>query len=325
MAFPNSSVTDIVATTLEHRSGKITDNIIGSNALLARLSEKGKVKPFSGGRLIYEELAFAENGNAGWYSGYDALPTSAADVLSAAEFSIKQAACPVVVSGLEMLQNGGKEQLIDLLEARIGVAEATMKNLVNTGLYSDGTGTGGKQITGLAAAVPTNGATGTYGGIDRSAYTFWRPLTSTGNGAETSSTIQGSMNALYLQLCMGSDVPDLVVSDNVCFTRYLASLQSLQRFSDSKLGQLGFQSVKYMGADVVLDGGIGADCTANTMFMLNTNYLHFRPHKDRNFIPLSPQKRYSTNQDAEVQILAWAGNLTCSAQRHQGRLTITPA
>ena len=30
----------------------------------------------------------------------------------------------------------------------------------------------------------------------------------------------------------------------------------------------------------------------------------------------------ATNQDAEVQIMAWAGNLTCSGAQFQGRLDI---
>jgi len=37
-------------------------------------------------------------------------------------------------------------------------------------------------------------------------------------------------------------------------------------------------------------------------------------------VPLSPGKRYSVNQDAEVQILAWAGNLTSSGLQFQGRM-----
>ena len=61
MAFANASVSDIIATTIESRSGKIADNVTKSNALLARLQQKGRVKPFSGGTKILEELSFAEN------------------------------------------------------------------------------------------------------------------------------------------------------------------------------------------------------------------------------------------------------------------------
>jgi hypothetical protein len=37
-------------------------------------------------------------------------------------------------------------------------------------------------------------------------------------------------------------------------------------------------------------------------------------------VSLSPGKRYSTSQDAEVQILAWAGNLCSSGAQFQGRI-----
>jgi hypothetical protein len=57
------------------------------------------------------------------------------------------------------------------------------------------------------------------------------------------------------------------------------------------------------------------------MFFLNTKYLFLRPHSARDMVPLSPGKRYAINQDAEVQILAWAGNLTCSGAQFQGRLS----
>jgi len=112
--------------------------------------------------------------------------------------------------------------------------------------------------------------------------------------------------------------------DNVVWTAYLASLQAQQRFTQAETGSLGFPTIKYMDADVVLDGGIGGFCPAGTAFMLNTDYIRFRPHSARNFVPLSPNKRYSINQDAEVQILAWAGNLTTCGAQFQGRLDVNP-
>lgn len=320
MAFPN--VSDIIATTIESRSKKIANNVTKNNALLKRLEQRGKIKTFSGGRLIYEELSFAENGNAGWYSGYDLLPVAAQDVLSAAQYDIRQAACPVVISGLEMLQNAGQEQMIDLMASRIDVAEATMRNLICGGIYSDGTGSGGKEITGLNAAVPLDPTTGTYGGIDRATWTFWRSKVR--NVANT-TTLNADMNTLWSSLVRGADRPDLIVMDNVVWNAYIGGLQAQQRFaSASDTAGLGFPSLKYMDADCVLDGGIGGFCPAGTAFMLNTDYMKYRPHSARNFVPLSPNKRYSINQDAEVQILGWAGNLTTNGAQFQGRLDVNP-
>lgn len=318
MAFPN--VSDIVATTIENRSRKIADNVTKNNALLTYIEQRGNTKTISGGSLILQELSFAENGNAGWYSGYDLLPVAAQDVISAAQFDIKQAACPVIISGLEQLQNASREQMIDLLDGRLGVAESTMANLLAGGIYSDGTASGGKQVTGLDAAVPVNPAAGIYGGIDRGTWTFWRPQATTLGAAATAATIQGSMNTMWSSLVRGVDRPDLIVMDGFMWGVYMASLQANQRFTDPNRAQLGFPTIKYMDADVVLDGGIGGFAVAKTMYFLNTKYLFWRPHSARNMVPLAPNKRYAINQDAEVQIIGWAGNLTSSGSKFQGRL-----
>lgn len=317
MAFPN--VSDIVATSIEARSGKIADNVTKNNALLSLLKQKGKIRTVAGGRLIYEELSFAENGNGGWYSGYDTLPTAAQDVISAAEFSWKQYAVPVTISGLEELQNSGKEGLIDLLSSRLEVAEATMANALCDGLYSDGTGSGGKEITGLDAAVPQDPTTGTYGGINRATYSFWRSQVLDPASTPTSSTIQGHMNTLWASCVRGSDRPDIILAGSTIWGTFMASMQPLQRFSDANMASLGFENVKFMNAPVVLDGGIGGFATATDMYFLNTRYLSFRPHKDRNMVAIG-KKRTAVNQDATVEILGWAGNLTCSGAQFQGRL-----
>jgi hypothetical protein len=323
MAFPN--ITDIVATTIQNRSKQIADNVTFNNALSAKLNQRGNVKTFSGGNTIMQEMSYAMNANGGWYSGYDLLPVAAQDVITAAEFTIKQLACPIVMSGLEQLQNAGKEQMIDLLEGRINVAESTMANLLSGGLYSDGTGSGGKELNGLNAAVPTNPATGTYGGIDRATWAFWRSKVMGRSGLAvpgpiTTANMAEAMNKLWANLVRGSDRPDLIIMDNAFWGTYVAALQAQQRFTDAKVGKLGFPTLQYMDADIVLDGGIGGYCPANTAFFLNTKYIFLRPHSARNMVPLSPNKRYAINQDAEVQILGWAGNLTTSGAQFQGRL-----
>jgi hypothetical protein len=331
VAFANTSYTDIITTTIESRSRKIADNVTKNNALLARLNQRGNIKTISGGSVILEEISFAQNGNGGWYSGYDLLPVAAQDVISAAQFNFKQLACPVVISGLEQIQNSGREQQIDLMEARIGVAESTMANLMAQGVYSDGTTFGGKTLTGLDAAVETTvtgSQTSTYAGISRSTWAFWRNYSTGSITFPTVANIQTTMNLAWASLVRGSDRPDLIIMDNNYWRIYLASLQAIQRFTDPDSAKLGFPSIKYMDADVVLDGGIGgyaytATGDHGTAYFLNTKYLRLRPHKDRNMVSLSPNRRYAVNQDAEVAILAWAGNLTCSGAQFQGRVFTT--
>lgn len=94
---------------------------------------------------------------------------------------------------------------------------------------------------------------------------------------------------------------------------------------------------KYMSADVVLDGGFQGFTTdpfqptysggtavggapANVMYFTNTKYLHWRPHSERNMVPLDPD-RFSINQDAMVRLVGWAGNFTTSCSFLQGVLS----
>ena len=319
MASPNLS--EIVTTTLRNRSKKLADNVSDNISVLYRLKEKGNIKTFSGGQNIVQELEYAENGTYKRYSGYEQLNISPSDVMTAAEFAIKQIAVAVTISGLEQLQNSGPERMIDLLESRIRNAERTFMNNLAADMYSAGTAT--NQIGGLQSLVADAPTSGIVGSINRGTWSFWQNQTydaSTDGGTVASaSNIQTYMNNLYVKVVRNNDKPDLILSDNVYWLLYLASLQSIQRISNDKMAQAGFQNLKYMGADVVLDGGLNGNCPASHMYFLNTNYIHYRPHRDRNMVPLDPD-RFSTNQDAMVKLIGWAGNMTASNCSLQGVL-----
>lgn len=270
------------------------------------------------------------------YSGYEMLNIAPSDVFTAAEFPIRQAATAVSISGLEMLQNASTERMIDLLESRINNAENTFANGISYDIYSDGSQPG--QINGLQALISSSPTTGIVGGIDRSQWGFWQNIAysagTQGGGAATSANIQSYMNRVILQLVRGRDAVDLIVADTNYYRLFLESLQAIQRIVDGeKEGAAGFSSLKYYGGgrstDVVLDGGFQGytgdtnppmgGAPVNTMYFLNTRYIFYRPHADRDMVPLEPD-RFSVNQDAMVKLIGWAGNMTISNSRLQGVL-----
>jgi hypothetical protein len=343
MAFPNLS--EVVTTTLRNRTGQLQDNVSRNNALLARLNRRGRIKTFSGGRTIVQEINYANNSTFTWYSGYQTININPSQVFSAAEFPIRQAALAVSISGLEELQNSGEEAIIDLLESRVENGEMTFMNGLSNGIYGDGSVTG--SINGLQLLVADSPSSGVVGGIDRSSWAFWRNLafsaTTDGGVAANQANILGYMNALWVQLIRGRDFPDLIVADNLMYQYYLNALQAIQRITTSSgnapdLAEAGYTSLKYMNSDVVLDGGFQgfADdplpyqtsssnsavggVPSSHMWFLNTNYIHWRPHSQRNMVPLDPD-RFSVNQDAMVRLLGWAGNMTISNCFLQGVLT----
>lgn len=323
---PSPNLSEIVTTTLRNRTGELADNMLKNNALLSRLKKKGNVKPVSGGRTIVQELEYAENSTYKRYSGYETLNIAPSDVFTAAEFDYKQAAVAVSISGLEELQNSGEEAIINLLASRIKNAQKTMMNNIAGDCYSDGTADGGKQIGGLQLLVSKTPTTGTVGGIDRANWAFWRNKATVSGTAASATNIQDRMNAMALSLVRGTDKPDLIVADGNYYNHYLSSLQAIQRITDPEMAGAGFTSLKYFGhggsADVVLDGGVGGFCPANTMYFLNTDYIHFRPHSQRNMVPIGDD-RYAVNQDAMVKLIGFAGNMTGSNLSLQGVLSQT--
>lgn len=342
MAFPNLS--EIVTTTLRNRTGVLQDNVSRNNALLTRMNKRGRIKTFSGGRTIVQELNYANNSTFVWYSGYQTININPSQVFSAAEFPIRQAALAISISGLEEIQNDGEEAIIDLLEGRVENGEQTFMNGLSQGIYGDGSVTG--SVGGLQLLVAVTPTSGTVGGIDRSQWPFWRNKTfsaaTDGGAATNAANIIQYMDSLWVQLVRGRDYPDLIVADNNMYRFYLQALQAIQRITYDgnapDLAESGFMSLKYLNSDVVLDGGYQGQSAdplpfqtssgtsavggvpATTMFFLNTNYIHFRPHARRNMVPLDPD-RFSVNQDAMVRILGWAGNMTLSNAFLQGLLT----
>ena len=313
MASPNSSFTEVITTTLQGYSKQLADNVTSHNALLNHIDKKGNKMPATG-RTIVQELEYAENATAKWYSGYETLDVSPSEIFTAAEFNYKQLNGNVVISGLEQVQNSGKEAVHNLLKSRIKNLEKTLKNTVATALYADGTGTDGKELGGLQSLVADAGA-GTVGGINSSTYTWWKNKIYDFSGESitaSASTIQAAMNNLWLQCIRGADKPDVVTAGTTYFNFYWSSLQDNQRFTSDDTAQAGFMNLMFMSAPVFYDD----QCTATKMYMLNTDYLFLRPAKGREFVPLG--EKASVNQDAMVMPVVWAGNMTTSNRSLQG-------
>jgi hypothetical protein len=205
----------------------------------------------------------------------------------------------------------------NLIKARVEVAEITLQNNISTALFNSNTENGGKAIGGLQHLVADLPTSGTVGGIDSQAQTFWRNQYydfSDSSVTASSTTITHAMNVINLRTERGTEKVDLIIAGETYFTYYEESLQAQQRFIDTRKAVGGFSGYKYKDAAVFYDPG----CSSTRMYMLNSKYMHFRPAKSRNFVVL--KDKVSVNQDATVTPLYWMGNMTCSNRARQGIL-----
>ena len=317
MASPNLG--ELATVTLRNRRGKLADNVLNHNALLRYLNRAGNADPADGGRTIIEELEYASNSTFKYYSGYETLDITPQTVFDAAEYNWKQAAVVVSFSGLEERQNMGKEQSIKLVDRRIRNAEKTMQNNLSTGVYSDGTGTSGKQIGGLQLLVADDPTTGTVGSISRATYSFWQNQLydfSVNSVTPSSSTIQTAMDSIWLSCIRGADAPKIFVAGTTYFTYFWQSLTTIQRISSDTSATSGFRELAFNGPGGTAMVMYDASCSATRMYCLNTDYLFWRPHPSANIEQLD--RRQSVNQDATVIPIIFMGNLTMSNAQRQG-------
>lgn len=314
----NTNYNDVFTLTLEDRSSNLADNVSKNNALLNRLREKEKIRPISGGSKILEELEYGE-GDLVWYNGYDTIDYTPKQLFTAAEYDLKLCAVPVAISGEDLLKNSGPERVLDLFEKRIDNAVKTMSNQMAKAVYNDGSQA--KEIGGLRFLVADSPSTGTVGGINRATggNEFWRNKATTAAEALTKDTIGKEMHKMYNSLCRGADKPDLIVASDDMYALYEDSLTALQRYTDPKVADSGFQTLRFKGADVICDGGQGGFCPEDHMYFLNTDYIYLRPHRDRNMKVIGGE-RMAVNQDAFYKIIGWAGNMTMSNASAQGVL-----
>lgn len=323
----NERLQEAFSLALEDRSKGYQDLVSNSNAILYMMKKKGQFKTFSG-PTIRERLLYAESGTYTRYSGYQYLNPAPAELMNDAEFTPKLAAVSVTLSGEDILQNSGSNQLIDIMEAHIDAAEQELQDRFVEDLHGDGTLS--NQIGGLALAIPTDPTSGTYGGISRVDNAIWRTAAYDAHSAfsgitqVTSATIKTILDNVMIERSRGQKGPNMICMSQEHYIAYTAATVAIQRIQDeNELGKLGFTNLKYYGAgksvDVVLEGGIGSAMPADTTYFIDTSGLKFRYHPDRNFVKFGG-KQTPVNQDAMVQHIGFYGNLVQSNPLHMAKL-----
>jgi hypothetical protein len=306
---------------LEDRSSSYQDLVSNNNALLATVRRKNLWQTYSGPR-IRQTLQIAKN-VAQWYSGWDQLLNPAIDLFNDAYYDPKMVVVPVILSMQEILNNEGNAQLMDVYDSYISAAERALEDAMDVAIYSDGTANGGKQLTGLATAVPIVNNSGIYGGIDRSSAVIWRTQTIDAQSANAtigtqvnSTTIRPWLNYIMIKYSRGKDYADLLVMSPEHYSAYDAATVAIQRqTNETSLGKLGFSTLEYIGggkrAEIVLDGGYGSNMPSNTTFGLNTDTFRLRYHPNRNFDNVfEGDGQMPIDKDAIAQFIGWMGELT---------------
>lgn len=323
-------LTEAFSLALEYRSPGYQDLVSNSNAILAVMKQKGGWKEYSG-PTIRERLLYNESSTYVRYNGAQYLSPAPVELFNDAEFTPKLGAVSVMLTGQEILQNAGANQLKDVMEEHLNAAEMELQDRFTEDLHS--AGTADNQIGGLQLAIPTTPSSGSYGGISRSANAIWQTTTYNANSITvagvaittvSSTTVRPLFNHAMINRSRGSKGPNLICCSNQHYQAYDAATAAIQRINDENgLGKLGFSSLKYYGGgksvDLVLEGGIGSAMPDDVTYFIDMNSFKFRFNPQRNFERFGG-KQMPINQDAVVQHIGFMGELTMNNPLHMVKL-----
>lgn len=327
----NERLQQALSLTLEQRSPGYQDLVSRSNVTMALMKARGMWKPYHG-PTIRERIKYQNLNNFTWYEGYDFLNPRPRELFADAEWTPKQAATSITLSGREILDNMGPGQQLDIMTEYVEAAEEELAAEFEIALHGDGTGGNGKAISGLKVAIPTDPTTGTYGSINRANNPLWRTKefdidTDFGPAITqlTSANVFQIMSQCMIALMRGKRGPTFALTSPEHYAAIEAALTSIQRIStnDSEIGRLGFPNYEFIVAgrklQFVLDAGQTSQMPANTTYFIDVDALTFRYHPERNFEKIG-SKQMPINQDAIVQHIGFLGELTLKNPLHTGKL-----
>ena len=277
----STQFTELTYVTRRAFIPKLVVQLYNSTPLMAALIANSQ-QASGGVSSVTVPVQGAQFVNAQWsdYSGSFNQPAVQQGAFNA-EFDLKLMIAPVPFLGME----GAVQQdaaIIPLIEARMNDATNVMMDAMATALYTNSTNT--QQFTGLPAAVS---ASGTYGNISRSAYSWWQSKAySAGN---VNPTRQNILQYISGTVKSGAEVPTfgvcgfgtwtLLAQDYVGQEQYVITPGS--GFSDTADGpQAAFRALMVAGVPIYPD----PYCPEGTVYFLNTNYLSLYIHEQGSFV-----------------------------------------
>lgn len=339
----------LLSTTLMAYRKQLVDNIFKDSAFLAYLRMTDAVKKQNGGERIAIPLMYGTNETVKTHGGYSVLDTTPQDGITTAFYEWAEVAGTISISRKEERQNAGEGKLISLLESKIKQAEMSMREKLNGDLLL-GTVSGATFIPDTAddgsyGLLPlgyfcrktksTDPTTASVGNISSSSYAWWRTVTAdigaTGGwtsddfslNVTTYAGLKVALRRLYNYLSRGSGgSPDLFVADQVTFETYENALDTQVRYQNTKMADMGFDTVKVRGATMIWDEKVPdihngtAAVSVGTVFGLNTNFYNLVIDSETDIITtpfVEPE-----NQTAKTAKILFMGNATCSNMRKIG-------
>jgi len=315
----------LYSTTWQLMRQRAVDNIFNATPLFYWLYSKQRVRKETGGRWIGAQLLYGKNTSVKSIGIGGALDIVNDEIMTTAKYDWKWLACNIVRYFGEDNMNSGKQALINLVQAKLKTAELSLIDKLESMAWADTPAADDfNSVVGSSASqsIIKSSFTGdTLGGIDAATNTWWqnRVKDCSGTAGDTIAELRNGMANLYNTCSIGNDHPDLIIGYQQFFEWYENwVLTPILRVYDTKLGDVGFEALKYKGAAITFSPSA---VDAKVVF-LNSRYLELVIDTQADFF-MTSWKPIPNQLDRVAQIVV-QGNIITTNRRMQG-LLVTPA
>lgn len=240
----------LTSTTLSNYHKEFSDNIFKKYALMDHLKNNGGNKSYDGGSNIRVPIMYGKNTSVQRFKGVDTLDTTYQEGIDAAQFDYKFYNVSIVYTLTDSLLNKGKEQVLNLLEGKIKQAETSLSEFINGDMIS---GTDAKGINGLDTVIA---ASGTYGSINGTTYTWWRSYVDTTAETIGFSRMRTAKNTANLG--QGGSNVSFIMTTQTLYEKMFSLLTATYQFNPigketKRLVDGSFSVLEFEGVPVAFD------------------------------------------------------------------------
>jgi hypothetical protein len=301
MALSFSEITAIATNLIDK---KLSNNVYSATPVLARF--KGKAKKVGGGVQIQQPVISSSSTSGGAFTDLDTLTITRTSNISAAVYDWRQYYEAIRISELDLAKASGDEGKLDIVKAKLQVAELSLADRLSTGLCGNG---GSSTIDGFQAMIDDD----TYGGIAPADMATWVSYL---NASGTDRAVSFALLQKLIGGCtVGKDMPTLLVSQQAVYDEIYNLFQPHQRIESEDVAKLGFKSLMVNGVPLVVD----AHAKAQTVQAINEAYAQLVIHSGNDMRKV--HHPFLESSDSSLHKIFWMGNLTCSNRRMHGELS----
>ena len=284
-----------------------------------RLLEKRTVT--LGSEYLQAAVSYCGTALGGPYVDNTQVSTEDIETATMAQYQPAFYAEPARVSHIQLMKNKGPEARFELWAHKVEQAKMRLRKKLATDYFATSQVTNG--ITGLPLAIPATTTSGTYGGLNRATYTWWRNYTEVSLGAFATYGTDALDNLINDIQTKTGRKPDYFVTT----VDVLQEMQSLARSNfrwdgpnragpyQAILNDMAIEHISYAGAPVIAD----QYCDSGKIYAIRNDAMFLGVFEEFDVTPVIDLG--ATGVQGQVIFVRWGGQVLTTECRALGQIS----